>query len=439
MAELNKAFDKFPYLTHKQTVKLAQCCSLHTDQVKAWFMAERLRYGISWDYKDIQDIRRKLKLNKKNKDEPQNGMEKDVQENKKEKTTKKAERMDGNTKEDQHGGRNEKIMAVNEKKKKKKQETKQGLSDVQKEKYKSSTQKKRKRITLTGKRGKKRMKEENEGAMEKVGKVECNKTESEGQKFIQPQTTPVREKQKEKVNKTITSVQEQPANQSAMVPYVGDGCLLNLQSQTQTSSPSQLTNNQADIMKIFDEPSLASEICTSPANGSFEGKMEKETNHSPVVSDSGTLITLTEVNNSPVFEEGSSVFTQPMDSPVTYSCAHHVRFHNTKRRHQLTMMKQAFLRCQYPSREQYDHLAKQIGIPRLSLVQFYRDMRYSIKKGKPRWMNKEQHQQALANIQYRQLMNALSKTLLRKTNNTLMMLKNNKNYTVEECLKIVSE
>ncbi|AWO97478.1 putative homeobox and leucine zipper protein Homez-like [Scophthalmus maximus] len=54
-AELDKAFDSFPYLTRKQTARLAQRCSLHQDEVKVWFMVQRLRYGISWEYEDIQE------------------------------------------------------------------------------------------------------------------------------------------------------------------------------------------------------------------------------------------------------------------------------------------------------------------------------------------------------------------------------------------------
>ncbi|XP_029310880.1 homeobox and leucine zipper encoding b isoform X3 [Cottoperca gobio] len=60
-AELDKAFDRFPYITQKQTAALAQRCSLHPDQVKVWFMVQRLLYGISWDYKDISRVRRKFK------------------------------------------------------------------------------------------------------------------------------------------------------------------------------------------------------------------------------------------------------------------------------------------------------------------------------------------------------------------------------------------
>ncbi|XP_047192506.1 homeobox and leucine zipper encoding b isoform X2 [Scophthalmus maximus] len=76
-AELDKAFDSFPYLTRKQTARLAQRCSLHQDEVKVWFMVQRLRYGISWEYEDIQEVRRKFKSSlgqARGKEERQNGM-----------------------------------------------------------------------------------------------------------------------------------------------------------------------------------------------------------------------------------------------------------------------------------------------------------------------------------------------------------------------------
>ncbi|KAI9543258.1 hypothetical protein NQZ68_011907 [Dissostichus eleginoides] len=62
--ELDKAFDQFPYLTEKQTATLAQRCSFHPDQVKVWFMIQRLRYGISWEFKDIRKVRRQFKLSR---------------------------------------------------------------------------------------------------------------------------------------------------------------------------------------------------------------------------------------------------------------------------------------------------------------------------------------------------------------------------------------
>lgn len=60
-SELERAFDRFPYLTQSQTATLAQRCSLHPDQVKVWFMMQILHYGISWDHDDILDVKRKIK------------------------------------------------------------------------------------------------------------------------------------------------------------------------------------------------------------------------------------------------------------------------------------------------------------------------------------------------------------------------------------------
>ncbi|KAK5858685.1 hypothetical protein PBY51_002806 [Eleginops maclovinus] len=59
--ELGKALDQFPYLTQKQTATLALCCSLHPDQVRVWFMVQRLRYGISCEFRDISKVRRQFK------------------------------------------------------------------------------------------------------------------------------------------------------------------------------------------------------------------------------------------------------------------------------------------------------------------------------------------------------------------------------------------
>ncbi|XP_038126298.1 homeobox and leucine zipper encoding b [Cyprinodon tularosa] len=69
--ELNKAFSRSPYLTPKQTAALAQRCSLHPDQVRVWFMAQRLLCGISWDYEDIREVCNNLKSNNDDAEEDQ--------------------------------------------------------------------------------------------------------------------------------------------------------------------------------------------------------------------------------------------------------------------------------------------------------------------------------------------------------------------------------
>ncbi|XP_026122749.1 homeobox and leucine zipper encoding b [Carassius auratus] len=60
VSELVEAFNAFPYPTSQEASALARKCALPPDRVKAWFMMQRVRYGISWADDDIQETRRKL-------------------------------------------------------------------------------------------------------------------------------------------------------------------------------------------------------------------------------------------------------------------------------------------------------------------------------------------------------------------------------------------
>ncbi|KAL0970178.1 hypothetical protein UPYG_G00238400 [Umbra pygmaea] len=60
VAYLKEAFNIFPYPTLRETVALAKTCSLHLDQVRVWFMVQRLRFGISWEPEEIGKARRKM-------------------------------------------------------------------------------------------------------------------------------------------------------------------------------------------------------------------------------------------------------------------------------------------------------------------------------------------------------------------------------------------
>ncbi|GLD53830.1 zinc fingers and homeoboxes protein 1-like protein [Lates japonicus] len=317
-AELDKAFDRFPYLTQKQTVALAQRCSLHPDQVKVWFMVQRLRYGISWDYKDIQDVRRKFTSSQgKDQEELQNRMGEEVQENRGEKEKQKREvkesggRKAGKVKEEQSAnegrmmGENVRASKLSERKMKQQQEVNKEkdrkIETV--EEVKRNTQKKRKKMAVAGKMGKKRMKQDDDGIMERVWQ-KSNLSETK---------LSTKEKRKAKANERLMPGQEWPANKSSVDPHV-------------------------------------IETCSFPTG-----------------------------------------------------------IHCSKRQHQLAMMKAAFSSCQYPTADDYDRMALLIGIPRHMLVQWFGDMRYYVKKGRPRWMNQVQHSQALANINYRQYLNKLAK------------------------------
>ncbi|XP_058480424.1 homeobox and leucine zipper encoding b [Solea solea] len=270
VAELDQAFDSFPYLTQKQTAVVAQRCSLHPDQVKVWFMLQRLRYGISWDYKDIQDLRKKFK----------NGHGKALSK--------------------------EELQSMNTREKKKRGKVKEsGLNKVGK------------------------------GRKEHVGKIKGEKVKNAEQlerKVMQEK--PINQEKNSKVEKTDEE----------------DWC------------PQKKRKRRTGRNKI--EKKLKQD-----GDGAVE-RAEEET------------------RGDRVKMEGEKPFKSKKNLPI-----------GTEKR---TMMRLAFLNCQYPNSEDFSHLTALIGIPRSDLVQWFSDMRYYVKNRRPLWMSQEQHRQALANIQQRQ-------------------------------------
>lgn len=60
--ELVQAFNLFPYPTSREISALARVCALPLDKVKVWFMAQRIKYGISWASEEIEETRQKLSV-----------------------------------------------------------------------------------------------------------------------------------------------------------------------------------------------------------------------------------------------------------------------------------------------------------------------------------------------------------------------------------------
>ncbi|KAL7387393.1 hypothetical protein ABVT39_022746 [Epinephelus coioides] len=57
-----------------------------------------------------------------------------------------------------------------------------------------------------------------------------------------------------------------------------------------------------------------------------------------------------------------------------------------KTKEQLDMLKQHFLRCQWPKSEDYTELVKLTGLPRADVIQWFGDTRYAVKNGQLRWV-----------------------------------------------------
>lgn len=390
-AELDKAFDRFPYLTHRQTAELAESCHLHPDQVKAWFMAQRLHYGISWDYEDIREVQRKFNSSQEKK-ELQDGTEREVMEDRREKRKVKA--TGGNAKG--RGVRGDSVK-VNE-------QLKRDMKKEQPVKEKKSSTQKRKRTTAAEKMGKKIVKRDEEEMMDKV--------ESGGEKCPKCRG---RKRKKPRVNKSCMQEESNapPAPSSLLGP----------QAETQTSDASPAPDNQTHLLQRAGDP-------RSTIDGDFRGKKEikgadlqAELDHSVFITDIDKLKALIEVKNSPSSADPAATTRLHCKTPA-----------------QLAMMKMAFLQCQYPDKQQYSRLARLVGVPRLAVVQWFCDMRYFIKRGRPRWMNEEQHHQVLGNVMYQQCMNTMTKVKLTNSMNSwIMMLEGNKGYSEEKNMKIPPE
>ncbi|XP_029309864.1 LOW QUALITY PROTEIN: homeobox and leucine zipper encoding a [Cottoperca gobio] len=57
-----------------------------------------------------------------------------------------------------------------------------------------------------------------------------------------------------------------------------------------------------------------------------------------------------------------------------------------KTKEQLDLLKQHFLRCQWPKSEDYTELVKITGLPRADVIQWFGDTRYAVKNGQLRWV-----------------------------------------------------
>lgn len=375
-AELDKAFDRFPYLTEKQTATLAQRCSVHPDQVKVWFMLQRLRYGISWDYKDIQQVRRKVRP-KQEKEELQNMMEEEINEDGREKRQK--------TEVDESAGK--KVAQVRE-------EQSRNKGRMMRENVRANEQQSKTKQDKTVKN-------------KKVDKVE------EGKRNIQQKRkkiTVTDKTRKKKQSKRLMSIHQWPADKSFVVPDepLDVSPLLFPQPPPQAFNVPQVSENLTEMMERGEVFPTTSDCC-----GGFEGKSEVESSlqEERDVADSlyaDKLKELIEVNN-PDAADSSSIVTQQQDSHVVDPCTPRPQIRCTaKTQAQLEMLKVSFSYCQYPDSEDYSQLAMVIGIHRSVLVQWFADMRYYIKKARPRWMTQEQHSQALANIRNRQFRKTLA-------------------------------
>lgn len=406
-AELEKAFDGFPYLTRKETAALAKRCSLHVDKVRVWFMLQRLRYGISWDYKDIQEIQRKFRPGQKKKD-MQNKMgqgtendqikkRKNRERNKSDKRIARKVSVEKSENEETVTGGKVRTKRQLERKMKQEQSVKEEDVKVKVEIKKRRNQVKRKRITVGDKTRKKRMNQVGEGVGERAGDSEIRSDQD-----VPERKNTMRSETTEPAGRIFVSSEEPPD----VIPML----LLQHQAEALNVPPPDTLSEQMQRYDIL--PAIPGSSCLEEkpeARFVQEEEPPKDLeNHNFALTDFSKLMDLIETDDS----VGLPISTPQQDSQTGDSCALSSQIHSSvKTPYQVMIMREAFSHCQYPDSEYYTRLAKETGVPRCGLVQWFGDMRYYVKKGKPRWMTENQHRQALANIKYQQCLNAKNAAL----------------------------
>lgn len=413
VTELTKVFDEFPYLTQEQSVELAQRCSLLQDQVKVWFIAMRIQFGISWDNEDICDVRDKYRFKNKDDKEKREGQNKtDVETDKRKR--KKKNPKDNEEESNEETGREEKnpkkgttmaqeVSANANLERKTKQ--KQTAKNVKLRRTEDST-KTQKNPKLGSKIDEGREtwgKQDNDNEANRKGEMKMDKSENKGQAFTESEGAGLKRKKKKAIKNQMKTASKNPSEPDVQQSR---GSFLKPPIQTVNSVP--LTESQTDPQHRADAPS-------TPADVSFKGKPEalaglQEDLHAEA---SASDIFVTDVGK--LKEMTSTINLTPADNPPTplkqVADEHVAHTSNRNKSHsQLAMLKLAFLHCQYPDCEQYTWLSELTKIPRTDLVQWYGDMRYALKRSRPRWMTEEQYKKTLGNIEYHQHVNKLKRS-----------------------------
>ncbi|XP_054916137.1 homeobox and leucine zipper encoding b [Poeciliopsis prolifica] len=396
VAELENAFSRSPYLTRKQTNALAQRCSLHPDQVKVWFIAQRLRYGISWDYKDIREIWNKL--NSSREDEEGD------------------EEFQDNVKDNQGKGKKMSLMERNvnwntEQERPMEKETGRRATVDE-----AATPDKRRTIGVMSNRRRKRKKRDVEWITDQAETLGAKMAENEEQTSSTWEGAYVSKKKRRAHTKLISSPDQTDYENllvEAEIPFVDFSSVV-LQPQTQTSTAVPITESQADLQgrRIT---LLKSSLENTDALACLEKALSSEpAKENDVVSEVDELKELVKAENNFLAASSPTAGTSQKEGLLTEGAVLRPRS-RLKTQSQLLMLRRAFLEFQYPDAEQYSLLTRLVGIQRHHLVQWFGDRRYSMKKSKPRWMTEEQYKEILTNIRYRQYKNILLKGLLKET------------------------
>lgn len=163
----------------------------------------------------------------------------------------------------------------------------------------------------------------------------------------------------------------------------GDGESFKDEEQSE-EVPLQLTKTCKIEVDVPQEPPsiLKSSPYSSPSGSPpLTASPNKPVSNKTSTSKKSAYSAKTSPSQTPVsFSGASTSISTPTSSPLTPAGR------PRKTKEQLDVLKQHFLRCQWPKSEDYTELVKLTGLPRADVIQWFGDTRYAVKNGQLRWV-----------------------------------------------------
>lgn len=141
--------------------------------------------------------------------------------------------------------------------------------------------------------------------------------------------------------------------------------------------PLQLTKQCNPETDVLQEPSNLKSPSKSPPSGSPQPSVSPVKRLSNSVPTSKKSVHSAKASPSQTPPNVSMASTSPNLTPAGRP---------RKTKEQLDVLKQYFLRCQWPKSEDYTELVKLTSLPRADVIQWFGDTRYAVKNGQLRWV-----------------------------------------------------
>ncbi|XP_053186002.1 homeobox and leucine zipper encoding a [Scomber japonicus] len=180
----------------------------------------------------------------------------------------------------------------------------------------------------------------------------------------------------------------------------GDGDSLKDEEQSE-EKPLQLTKScktEPDVPQESSDISKSSPYSSPSGSPPLTASPNKQLSNSISTSKRSAHSAKASPSQPPLHVSRASSSTSPALTPAGRP---------RKTKEQLDVLKQHFLRCQWPKSEDYTELVKLTGLPRADVIQWFGDTRYAVKNGQLRWV-KGVRDQFLAELAAQQSSSGLS-------------------------------